>query len=209
MSCEPNSPKEPVALELRSYVASVWLELLRKIDITKTSEEDKEAIAHGLMSVLTKSPGLADLWLKSSPEIKEWYGLATAENDADLISNIIRLIGKRWLATSSGEWLLDARAVAGFMAFRSGEEPKPGLVSAETILKCANWLSLDQDALWNLRLSATLRDFGHYTHVLEYFEKSASLAPKEEQWPIRHSKSWLYIEMCKYDTAAELDVEMY
>ncbi|OAF56403.1 hypothetical protein VC83_06855 [Pseudogymnoascus destructans] len=61
MSCEPNSPKEPVALELRSYVASVWLELLRKIDITKTSEEDKEAIAHGLMSVLTKSPGLADV----------------------------------------------------------------------------------------------------------------------------------------------------
>ncbi|OBT44078.1 hypothetical protein VE00_04518 [Pseudogymnoascus sp. WSF 3629] len=228
MSCEPGSPKEPVALELRSYVASVWLELLRKIDITKTSEEDKKAIADGLMSVLTKSPGLADVnwntqltnrksldllkvWLGSSPapEIKEWYSLATAENDADLIADVIRRIGKRWLATSSGDWLLDARAVAGFMAFRSGEEPKPGLVSDETILKCANWLSLEQDALWNLRLGATLRDFRHYTQALGHFEKSASLTPKEEQWPIRHSKSWLYMEMCKYDTAAELDVEMY
>ncbi|OBT77456.1 hypothetical protein VF21_05215 [Pseudogymnoascus sp. 05NY08] len=211
MSCEPDSPKEPVALELRSYVASVWLELLRKIDITKTSEEDKKAIAHGLMSVLTNSPGLADLWLESSPdpEIKELCSLTTAENNVDLLSNVIRRIGKRWLATSSGDWLSDARAVAGFMAFRSGEVPKPGLVSDETILKCANWLSLDQDALWHLRLGATLRDLGHYTQALGHFETSASLAPKEEQWPIRHSKSWLYIEMCKYDTAAELDVEMY
>ncbi|OBT90407.1 hypothetical protein VE02_00688 [Pseudogymnoascus sp. 03VT05] len=223
-----NSPKEPVALELKSNVASVWLELLRKIDITKTSEEDKKAIAHGLMSVLSNSPGLADvnwnaqltsrnsldllkLWLESSPdpEIKELCSLITAENNVDLLSNVIRRIGKRWLATSNGDWLSDARAVAGFMAFRSGEEPKPGLVSNETILKCANWLSLDQDALWHLRLGATLRDFRHYTQALGHFETSGSLASKEEQWPIRHSKSWLYIEMCKYDTEAELDVEMY
>lgn len=228
ISCEPGSPKERVALELKSYVASVWLELLQEIDISTTSEEDKKAIGHCLMSVLTKSPGLADvswntqlttrksldllkLWLERSPapEIKEWYSQATAENDADIISNVIRRIGERWLSTNKADWLLDAKAVAAFMDFRSGEEPKPALISDENILKCANWLSLDQDALWHLRLGATLRDLGYYAQSLEHFQKSASLAPEKEQWPIRHSKSWLYMEMRKYEIAAELDVEIY
>lgn len=228
MSCEPGNPKELVALELRPYVGSAWLELLRQIDITKTSEEDKEAIAHGLMSVLTRSPGLADLswntqltsrknidllklWFEksSTPEIKEWYSRETAENDADLISYVIHQIGKRWLSTNNADSLLDARAVAAFMNFRSGEEPEPALISNETILKCANWLSLDQDALWHLRLGATLRDLGHYTQALGHFEKSASLAPEKEQWAIRHSKSWLYMEMRNYETAAEHDIEIY
>ncbi|OBT68654.1 hypothetical protein VE03_01721 [Pseudogymnoascus sp. 23342-1-I1] len=228
ISCEPGGPKEPVALELRSYAASAWLELLQEIDITKTSEEDKETIAHGLMSVLTRSPGLADvrwniqltsrksldllkLWLEKSPtpEINKWYSQATAENDADLISDVIRRIGKRWLSTSNTDWVLDARAVAAFMDFRSGENPKSALVSDEAILKCANWLSLDQDALWHRRLGATLRDLGHYLQASGHFEKSASLATEKEQWPIRHSKSWLYMEMRKYETAVELDIEIY
>ncbi|KFZ11413.1 hypothetical protein V501_04793 [Pseudogymnoascus sp. VKM F-4519 (FW-2642)] len=65
-----------------------------------------------------------------------------------------------------------------------------------------------QDALWHLRLGATLRDLRHYTQALGHFEKSASLVLEKEQWPIQHSKSWLYIEMRKYETAAELDVEI-
>lgn len=228
MSCEPGSPKETVASSLRSCVASVWLELLQKIDITKTSEDDKEYIARGLMSVLTRSPGLADihwnahltsrksidllnLWLEksSAPEIKEWYSHATAENDADLISDVILRIGKRWLSTRYGDCVLDFQAVAAFLDFRSGEEPKPASASDETILKCANWLSLDQNGLWNHQLGVTLRDLGHFTQALAHFEKSISITPKNEQWPVRHSKSWLYLDMREYETAAGLDVEMY
>ncbi|KFY45244.1 hypothetical protein V494_01062 [Pseudogymnoascus sp. VKM F-4513 (FW-928)] len=186
MSCDLSSPKGPVASEFKSCAGSIWLDLLGRIDISKTSEEDKEVISIGLMSVLTKSPGLADvgwnsqltsrdtvdllkLWLESSPapEVKGWYSLATAENDADIISGVVRQIGKIWLSTDDEgreSWLSNARAVTDFIAFRKDEEPKPSSIpDEETVLK----------------------------------------------WRVRHSKSWIYLDKRNYETAVKLDLKIY
>lgn len=224
---EPGGIKDSISSELRLYAASAWLEQLQAINMDKTSEEDKEAIARCLISALTKSPGLSDvdgvlqlinrkvidlikLWLgqSSSQDIRTWYSQVVAENDADLLDGVVRRIGKRWLATEKPDWLSDARTVADFIAFRSGEASELTLLSDVTILECATWLSLEEDALWHRRLGATLRDLGHYTQAMEQFQKAASLIPEIEQWPIRHSKSWVYVEMRNYDAAVELDTEL-